>query len=1131
MLRVHRSDRADTLVSMLADLVAEPLDDPMVPEVVSVPTRGIERWLTQQLSAHLGTSPGRHDGVCANVDFPFPGTLIGRALALASDIDPDADPWSPERSVWPLIELVEQNFEEQWLAPLAQHITNSKTADGSRRFASIRHVADIFDRYAVHRPDMLQRWAEGRAQLDETPWQVELWLSLRERIGQPSPAERLREACARLRREPALLDQPPRLSLFGLTRLPASYLDVLEAMGAERDVHLFLLHPSPALWDRVAGSVGPRSRDVLRAEDGTAAAPRNPLLASWGRDAREMQLVLGAAMEGGAGAEAPSETAPTLLRRIQDDVRADRASRGPGGADSERPLLDPRDDSIRVHSCHGRGRQVEVLRDAILHLLEDDPTLEPRDIIVMCPDIESFAPLIQATFGGHDHNDGSDDTRHALEIRLADRSLRQTNPVMGVLAEVLELTTARITATEVLDLAGREPVRRRFQFGDEDLFRLEEWVEKACVRWGFDAGHRGAFELEGLGNNTWQAGMDRILLGVAMAEEGQRLFCDTLPLDDVDSADIDVAGRMAEFLERLRSALDGLAASRTVDAWAGTLARIADSLAATAPSDAWQRAQLKSLLDELVDEARTGAGMSTVTLGSDDIRAILADRLKGRPTRANFCTGHLTVCTLVPMRSIPHRVVCLLGLDDGTFPRHVERDGDDLTARQPRVGDRDVRGEDRQLLLDALLAARDHLVVTYSGHDERSNLMRPPAVPVGELLDVVDHTVRTPKGRPRDLIKISHPLQPFDKRNYLAGEQVADGPWSFDTLHLAGARAAVGPRQELPPFLSGPLPPAVPDTVGLDQVERFLRHPVRAFLRERLTISLRDKTRDFDDAIPIDLNALERWKIADRMLAARLDGATQASCEAVELARGPLPPGLLADPVLTKISDPLDDLVQAARSATPPRSVEVRVDLPGSPLLLGTVPGVRGDTVHSVTYSRLGPAARLIAWLRLLALSATWPEHAFRAQTIGRANRRGRTVALATVGPLGEDLTSRRMIAEQHLGVLLDLFARGLCEPLPLSCKTSAAWAEAVVAGADAGAAAAAATECWESGWNDPKEDADTEHELVLGAHVSLGRLLAVSGAPRPDEAGWVPAEPTRFGLYARRLWDGLLGCEQVVET
>ncbi len=250
----------------------------------------------------------------------------------------------------------------------------------------------------------------------------------------------------------------------------------------------------------------------------------------------------------------------SLLRRLQEDVRFDRAPVGAGavvavGADP-RPTLDPEDESIRVHSCHGRGRQVEVLRDAILHLLEDDPTLEPRDIIVMCPDIENFAPLIQATFGGHDLNEGGSDPSRSLEVRLADRSLRQTNPVMGVLAEVLELATARITATEVLDLAGREPVRRRFRFSDDDLFRLEEWVDGAFVRWGFDAEHRGSFQLADLGANTWQAGLDRVLLGVTMADERQRLFGGALPLDDVDSSDIELAGRVAEFLERLQVALD-----------------------------------------------------------------------------------------------------------------------------------------------------------------------------------------------------------------------------------------------------------------------------------------------------------------------------------------------------------------------------------------------------------------------------------------------------------------------------------------------------------------------------------------------------------------------------------------------
>jgi exodeoxyribonuclease V gamma subunit len=801
--------------------------------------------------------------VCANVDFPFPGSLISGALAQASGVDPKADPWLPERAVWPLMEVVEEHFADPWLAPLAKHIENSETVEGSKRFSSIRHVADLFDRYAIHRPDMVQRWAAGSPQLGEATWQVDLWRLLRERIGQPGPAERLVDAIQRLRKEPELLELPPRLSLFGLTRLAASYLDVLDAIAKGREVHLFLLHPSPALWGHLQPEVDASSRFVVRAEDPTASVPNHPLLASWGRDAREMQLVLGGAVPHGQEVVVPADEAvATLLRRIQDDIRFDRPPAGMGSDEGERPVLAADDDSIRVHSCHGRGRQVEVLRDAVLHLLEDDPTLEPRDVIVMCPDIEHFAPLIQATFGAHDLNDGPFDPTRQLQIRLADRSLRQTNPVMGVLAEVMELATARITASEVLDLAGRDPVRRRFGFSDDDLFRLEEWVNGAFVRWGFDAEHRRTFQLADIDANTWHAGLDRILLGVAMAEDEQRLFGETLPLDDVDSGDIELAGRLAEFVHRLQRVLDELAGVRTVRDWADTLARASDALGATTQRDDWQRVQLSAVLEELVAEATAGEDASGVELSCDDIRSIMTDRLKGKPTRANFRTGHLTVCTLVPMRSIPHRVVCLLGLDDGSFPRHIERDGDDLTARAPRVGDRDVRSEDRQLLLDALLAARDHLVITYSGRDERSNLPRPPAVPVGELLDVVDHTVRGPSGRARDAIVVKHPLQPFDPRNFEARALAGDGPWSFDALHLAGAEAALTPRRALPPFLARPLPPYEGNPIGLDQMERFLRHPVRAFLRERLNVSLRNKTREFEDAIPIDLDSLEQWQRA-----------------------------------------------------------------------------------------------------------------------------------------------------------------------------------------------------------------------------------------------------------------------------
>src|SRR5262249_24697669 len=303
VLHGHRAGRADGLVEALRALLAEPLPDPFASEVVSVPTRGMERWLTQRLSGRLGASTGRADGVCANVGFPSPRRLVGDAVAIASGIDAASDPWLPERSVWALLDVLDGCLREPWLHALATHLGAGADGDDpdrrARRFAVVRHLADLFDRYALHRPEMVRAWSAGRdedgtgARLrTDCRWQAELFRRLRTRIAVPDPAERVTGACARLRDEPALLALPARASLFRLPRLPAGQLDVLRAIAAGRDVHLFVLHPSPALWDRLRNAPRPI---VDRSGDPTANLPQNSLLASWGNDAREMQLVLAAA--------------------------------------------------------------------------------------------------------------------------------------------------------------------------------------------------------------------------------------------------------------------------------------------------------------------------------------------------------------------------------------------------------------------------------------------------------------------------------------------------------------------------------------------------------------------------------------------------------------------------------------------------------------------------------------------------------------------------------------------------------------------------------------------------------------------------------------------------------------------
>ncbi|UAL29587.1 exodeoxyribonuclease V subunit gamma [Nocardioides rotundus] len=1119
-VQLHLAARTDLLADALGELLRVPGEDPFAEELVVVPAKGVERWLTQRLAHRLGVGARGGDGVCAGIRFASPRSLV--SLLLGTD---DDDPWHPDTLVWPLLEVVDESMDTPGFEDLSRHLGHGDPADerSARRYSVARRLAGLFASYAVQRPGLLSAWRSGVASDGaggELPrdlaWQPELWRRLEGRVAADPPDLRHERTLERLRSGGDDLVLPGRLSLFGHTRLPVTEAELLGALGELRDVHLWLPQASTDLWQALAPSAteGP----VPRRDDRTAELVGHPLLASLGRDARELRRTLGVTGAEESVVGATPEAPESLLGWLQADLRA---AEEPSADTRAARVVAPDDRSVQVHACHGAARQVDVLREVLVGLLEDDPTLEPRDILVMCPDIESFAPLVSAGFGLADvAGDGVGHPAHRLRVRLADRSPGATNPLLGVAAHLVDLAGGRMRAGDVLDLAASEPVRRRFGFDDDEMERLSAWVQAAAIRWGWDADHRRPFGVD-LRENTWRAGLRRVLLGAAMSGQGHRDVGGALPVDDVGDGDLELVGRFAEFLDRLHRVLDGAGAASTVADWVRVLDEGVRRLTSTAPEDAWQSAQLERELSRIAG----GVGEGTTPLRHADVRAMLADRLRGRPTRANFRTGTLTVCTMVPMRSVPHRVVCMVGLDDGVFPRLDSLDGDDVLARTPRTGERDVRAEDRQLFLDAITAATETLVITYTGRGEHTGAERPPAVPLGELLDALDRTA-TPTGHERvaDQVVVEHPLQPFDESNLVAGALVGDRPFTFDDAALAGAEAARRPRLEVRELVPSPLVvPTEGGEVSLADLHDFFAHPVRAFCRSRLRVTTPWTPEEAADAIPIQLDGLQKWDVGDRLIRDVLAGADPAAAMTAEQLRGLLPPRELGVGVLEDVVTVVRPLVTAAtglRGGTP-RTLDVDIDL-GDRRVTGTVDDLFGNNLVSVSYSSLAAKHRVAGWLDALALATGHPDENWTVHTLGRHRAGGR---VARVAPLPEHE------ARAWLRDLVDLYERGLREPIPLPLKTSLAWADEfrlTRAGREGDPDVRGAKEWTTPRFNDtgfPTEDADAWHVRAFGDRAAYSLLAA----PLRDGERWNDA-PHRLGQFAWRLWGPALEGREVVQ-
>ncbi len=1110
MLRVFSSTHIQPLADQLADVLKQPTNDAMTPEWIAVPSSGMERWLKLELSKKLGTGPLGTDGIAANIDFAFPGSL--RSQVLRSSADPD--PWNLEHLVWSVLSVLTSSDDPELTAV-------QQLPPGASWFSRARRIADLFDRYSYHRPRMLTDWVNGKwsdGSGGEVPahlrWQPVLWRLVRDRIGQPSPPEKLGGRLAELREDPSVITLPSRIAIFGVSTLPGGpqFLELLNAVGVHREVGLYLCDPSVAAADSIAARVA--SNPLVggtRADDQSSDAIVNPLLRSWGRPTREAQVQIAHAVqhEGIAPVERlhfESAAPASLLARMQADIVINSAPSGTF-------VPSQKDNSVQVHSCHGASRQVEVLREVILGLMKDDSSISEDDVVVVVPDLVSFAPLISAVFGTPASMDSltqPDPVKPpSLRYRITDRSLRSSYPLLNTTALVFELISGRFGASEVLDFCALSPVREKFGFSDEELAEIARWVDGANIRWGLDGKHRERWGMPAdFAANSWRAGLDQLLMGVAVHDDEPALGPDDVPPLGVEGSSVAVLGRLAELLSVLGRLSGAASKSRTVSQWCTLTAEVMGQISEVPWSEQWQQQRLSKVLDnigrdEAVAAEATRAASSLLTLG--DFRRVLAEYLTPPAARTGFFEGGITVTSLQPMRWLPHKVVCLLGADQSVFGSTAVF-GDDLVASAARVGDPDPRGESRQAMLETLMSASQHFVVTRTGRDLKLNAPVPPAVPVIELLETARATLSPDHQAMR--LETVHPRQANDSKNFEADSGISlpnsGRPFSFDPRGLEASQARRSRFSERQDFLAEPLPPLTVDSLNLEELQAFMRGPVRYFFNHRLNVVLSGANDSKPDHLPVELDNLERWQLGTDLIQAGLSKANAKRYIRIQMARGALPPGTLGDAAV----EDLEQLVASMFASMKSRGVQLQAE----PFEINAfVDGVRlGGQVKSwsdgpypgplsVTYSAPDGRHKMDLWLSLMAMAATDPVRDWKA--LGVARDKGK-VEETTFAVKGSDPSERQTHAKAGLAVAIDLYKRGLCEPLPLFAKTSYLISERK-----------SITGIWETSNFSERSGA---YDFEVYGHVDAVSLLSMP--LRGDEPFGVGEDRAR--RFANVLWD-----------
>ncbi|MEJ2167059.1 MAG: exodeoxyribonuclease V subunit gamma, partial [Desulfobacterales bacterium] len=589
--------------------------------------------------------------------------------------------------------------------------------------------------------------------------------------------------------------------------LPLFYLQAFAELSSVMEVHFFLIDPCREYW---ADIVSDREiKKIRRKHPKVAENPAwyhfekgNQLLASMGTLGRDFfELISGFDCEIGENFLDPGEQ--TILACIQSDILnlRDRQRPDPVGSgsapDADRPVdttgwvyASKDDASIQVHSCHSPMREIEVLHDSLLAMFEEDPDLLPKDVIVMTPDIESYAPYVEAVFAAQ--------TDEALRIpfRIADQSPRRTSRMIDGFLAILELADSRFGAVQVARLLEFPGIKERFELTDSDLKIIERWIRETQIRWGIDAHTRLEAGLPGVAENTWRTGLDRLILGYAMPGENKTIFHGIVPYDNIEGGDAQILGHFLEFSERLFTWARNLGVPRKLSEWHKVLADLLDQFFRPDESAEREVQLLRHTLNDM--SAKEAKADFHLPVELNVIHAYLKSLLEKNSYGSGFLSGGVTFCAMLPMRSIPFKVVCLIGMNDDAFPRDHQPLNFDLMARYPKAGDRSRRSDDKYLFLESLISARQKFYISYVGQSIQDNARIPPSVLVSELRDTISKSFAAQDGNVLGEIITTHRLQPFSPWYFREGT----GLFSYSAENMLAAAGAH--EKKTPPAVARP---------------------------------------------------------------------------------------------------------------------------------------------------------------------------------------------------------------------------------------------------------------------------------------------------------------------------------------